>query len=282
MPNEECIWSKAGVIESCVCINAFDCLGCSVESRVRASFKDKGAEGGKSSVRASMWSMSKGKCRHMLSGRISYGLCSSRDCTNCPVEQMIEDEGHLPGPGRSDLGSASGYDMARNYYYHKGHSWARIEYGGWVRVGVDDFAMRLLGQQDEIETPPPGSTLRQGQPAVILKRSGRQAVIVSPVDGVVVAVNHNLSDKAAIANNAPYEDGWLMVIQPSNLQENLNNLFFDSESLSWIDDEAMFLNSMLAEESRLSLVAPDSEPARDVVEEAPEIGWDRLVRDFLA
>jgi glycine cleavage system H lipoate-binding protein len=149
-------------------------------------------------------------------------------------------------------------------------------------VGIDDFALRLLGRQDEIEAPAPGSTLRQGQPAAVLKRSGRQAVIISPVDGVVAAVNHNLLDKAFIANDAPYEDGWLMVIQPSNLQENLNNLFFDSEGLSWIDEEAMYLNSLLAEESRLSLVAPGSEPARDVFEEAPEIGWDRLVREFLA
>jgi glycine cleavage system H lipoate-binding protein len=282
MPNEECIWSKAGVIESNVCVNAFDCLGCSIEKKVRASFEDKGAACGKSTARPSMWSMSKGKCRHMLSGRISYGLCTSRDCANCPVEQMIEDEGHLPGPRRSDRSSASGYDMARNYYYHRGHSWARIEYGGWVRVGIDDFALRLLGQQDEIEAPAPGSTVRQGQPVATLKRSGRKAVIASPVDGVVMAVNHNLSDKASIANKAPYEDGWLMVIQPSNLQENLNNLFFDSEGLSWIDEEAMFLNAMLAEESKLSLVAPDREPARDVFEEAPEIGWERLVQDFLA
>ena len=164
-------------------------------------------------------------------------------------------------PGARLHGSASGYDMARNYYYHQGHSWARIEYGGMVRMGIDDFALRLLGHQDEIEASAPGSTLRQGQPAGILKRSGRKAVIISPVDGVVVAVNHNLVDKASIANDAPYEDGWLMVIQPSNLQENLNNLFFDSEGLSWIDEEAMNLNALLAEESRLSLVAPGTEPA---------------------
>jgi hypothetical protein len=72
-----------------------------------------------------------------------------------------------------------------------------------------------------------------------------------------------------------------MVIRPSNLQENLNNLFFDSEGLSWIDEQAMQLNSLLAEESRLSLVAPGTEPASDVVKEAPEIGWERLVQEFM-
>jgi glycine cleavage system H lipoate-binding protein len=283
MPNEACIWSKAGVIESTECINAFDCLGCSIEKSVRTSSEDKGKARGQavSGTRNMSWFMSNGKCRHVLSGRISYGLCSSKSCVNCPVEQMIEDDSHLPGPRRSDHASASGYDAARNYYYHRGHTWARVEYGGLVRVGIDDFALRLLGHQDAIEAPAPGTTLRQGQPAGMLNRSGRKAVIISPVDGVVTAVNHNVLGKAFIANDAPYEDGWLMVIRPSNLQENLDNLFFDSEGLSWIDEEAMCLNSLLAEESRISLVAPDSEPARDVFKEAPEIGWERLVQEFL-
>jgi hypothetical protein len=46
--------------------------------------------------------------------------------------------------------------------------------------------------------------------------------------------------------------------------------------------EAMYLNSLPAEESRISLVAPGSEPARDVFKEAPEIGRERLVQQFLA
>ncbi len=284
MPNEACIWSKAGVIESTSCINAFDCLGCSIEKGVRDALDAKGAAHGHaaSGTRNMSWFMSNGKCRHALSGRISYGLCSSMSCANCPVEQMIEDSSNLPSPRRTHQVSASGYDMARNYYYHRAHTWARVEYGGLVRVGIDDFALRLLGHQDAIETPAPGSTVRQGQPAGILKRSGRQAVIISPVDGVVAAVNHNVLGKAFIANDAPYEDGWLMLIRPSNLQENLNNLFFDSESLLWVDEEAMCLNALLAEESRMSLVAPGSEAARDVFKEAPEIGWERLVQEFMA
>jgi hypothetical protein len=38
-----------------------------------------------------------GKCLHMLSGNISYGLCSrGYNCIKCPFEQMMEDTGHLP------------------------------------------------------------------------------------------------------------------------------------------------------------------------------------------
>ncbi len=162
--------------------------------------------------------MPNGKCRHVLSGRLSYGQCSCDSCARCPVEHMFEDSLHLPTPRRTNHATSSGFDLARNYYYHQGHTWARIEYGGWVRVGVDDFALRLFGQQDVIETPAPGSVLRQGQPAGTLRRAGKEAPIISPVDGVVVAINHKVLEKALIANDAPFEDGWLMVIQPTHLR----------------------------------------------------------------
>ncbi len=283
MPNEECIWSKAGVIASTECVNAFDCPGCSLEKSVRAAFKNKPGTSGKAESRPPGTGpfMPKGKCRHVLSGRLSYGQCSCDSCARCPVEQMIEDCIHLPTPRRTNHASISGFDVARNYYYHQGHTWARVEYGGWVRVGVDDFALRLLGPQDIIETLAMGSVLRQGQPAGTLQRGGKEAPIISPVDGVVVAINHKVLEKTFIANDAPYEDGWLMVIQPTNLQENLKNLLFDAEGLSWIDGEAISLNTLLAEESRIELIVAGSKTPRDLIEQAPEIGWERLVEEFL-
>lgn len=38
-----------------------------------------------------------GKCLHMLSGNISYGLCSrGYSCTKCSFDQMMDDAGYLP------------------------------------------------------------------------------------------------------------------------------------------------------------------------------------------
>jgi hypothetical protein len=41
--------------------------------------------------------MSKGNCLHMLSGLISYGLCTyGYNCAKCSLDQMIEDTHFLP------------------------------------------------------------------------------------------------------------------------------------------------------------------------------------------
>ncbi len=104
---------------------------------------------------------------------------------------------------------------------------------------------------------------------------------MSPVDGVVVATNHNILKRATTANDAPYAEGWLMVIQPKTLRNNLKNLFFDSEGLTWIDDEASRLNGLLSGAAGYPMMPTGGEAIKDICGTVPEIGWDRLVDEFL-
>jgi glycine cleavage system H lipoate-binding protein len=198
---------------------------------------------------------------------------------------MIEDTSYLPNLKPPVVDVTSGFNVARDHYYHHGHSWARVEYGGRVRIGIDDFALRLLGPQDEIEIPGLGSRVGQNRPNAVLKRNGNEAPTLSPVDGTVVAVNHQLLSKTTIANKDPYGEGWLMVIQPSSLRNNLKNLFFGAESLAWVDDEFFKLQKLMGEvygeDIQYKMAATGGEAISDIYGEVPELGWDRLVGDFL-
>ena len=156
-----------------------------------------------------------------------------------------------------------------------------MEYGGRVRVGLDDFALRLLGPQDEIDLPGLGSLTGQGEHMAVLKRESKAAETLSPVDGHVVAVNHKLKRNASTANDSPYYEGWFMVVQPANLRKNLKNLFFGTESLAWVDDEATRLNTLLSEETGYSMAATGGEAVKDIYGSVPGVGWNRLVDAFL-
>jgi glycine cleavage system H lipoate-binding protein len=284
MSNDLCVWSRAGVLKPVKCMNAFDCLGCALDRKVVADVElNAGAPNTDASRSAKVrLLMKQGKCRHMLSGRVSYSLCTyGYNCVQCPYDQMLEETSYLPNLKRARCDKASGFDVARDHYYHYGHAWARVEYGGRVRVGMDDFALRLLGRQDEIKIPRPGKQVEQNKPLVDISRDGNQARVLSPMDGVVVAVNHRILNQAAIANEAPYDDGWLMVIQPSGLRKNLKNLFFGDESQAWIDDEAGRLTSLLRKDTGYRMAATGGDAIEDIYGAVPEIGWDRLVAEFL-
>ena len=285
MANDQCVWGLAGVVKPTKCMNAFDCLGCSFDRKIQADFEARETHAGRggADVRVTRQRMmiNQRKCRHMLSGRVTYKLCGhGYNCSKCPYDQMLEDTAvhrlHAPS-----CDHAAGFDLARDYYYHHGHTWARVEYGGRVRIGVDDFALRLLGPQDAIKMPRLGEAVSQNQPQAKMLRDDHAAEILSPLDGKVLAVNPKVTANATTANDDPYGDGWLMVVQPSNLRKGLKNLLFGTESLAWMDDEAARLTSLLSEESGYPLAATGGEIVRDIFGSVPGVDWDHLVKTFL-
>jgi len=286
MTNEQCVWSRAGLAKPMACINAFDCLGCSFDRKIQADFKSKAAHAGGAipAHRRPRMNLleSQGKCRHMLSGRVDYKMCAHNyNCIKCPYDQMLDETSMMPSLTPPVCDPVSGFSVARDHYFHYGHTWARVEYGGRVRVGIDDFALRLLGPQDEIKLPHLGATVEQNRPQAMMVRDNNEAETMSPLDGTVVAVNTRLKGNPKEMNAAPYGHGWLMVIQPKNLRKSLKNLLYGVESLAWTDDEASRLTAMLEEKGGYRMTATGGEAVKDIYGAVPEIGWGRLVDSFL-
>jgi glycine cleavage system H lipoate-binding protein len=213
---------------------------------------------------------------------VSYKYCINEyDCDRCAYNQMVEDEVLAEQLSRSRQTVVSGFALAANYFYHFGHAWARVEYGGRVRVGLDDFASRLFGPFDRVDLPKMGCALRQGEPGFGLARGNLRAECLCPVEGVVVAVNPKASGEDDPLTSEPYDEGWLMVIEPVKLLSGLRNLFFEEESRAWLEDEASSLTAMVSEETGMRLAATGGRALPDIYGRLPELGWDRLKRAFL-
>jgi len=287
MTSNLCVWSRAGVIKPTPCINAFDCLGCPMDRKLKEDIAKGRLKDGR--VPAS-WRLNSDlprrpveekKCRHMLSGRVSVKYCvNDYDCAHCVYHQMMEESTLRDPPVCADQTLVNGFSVARNYYYHSGHSWARVEYGGRVRVGLDDFASRVFAPAG-FKLPGLGAAVGQGDPGFGLLRGDLTAECLSPVEGVVVAVNPKARGNGAPRTDMPYDDGWLMVIEPVRLRNSLGNLFFEEESLAWMEEESGRLTSMVAEETGHELAATGGRAVADIYGQVPELGWDRLRDSFL-
>ena len=290
MTSNQCVWAKAGVIKPVMCINAFDCISCPLDKKIQkdlAEGKMKDAQGRPtvSWQHPEHWlklSPNQRKCRHMLTGRVAYKTCArGYDCATCPYDQMIEEDSlvHPATEPRVDL--AGGFRLPHDYYFHRGHTWARVEYGGRVRIGLDDFALKLVGRVDEFKLPRLGSRIKQSEADTEIRRETHYAPGLSPVDGTVVATNPKVLERGETANSAPYSEGWLMVVQPGNLKGNLRNLLFDDEGTSWMEEESGRLSAMVAEETGYPLASTGGEVVADIYGAVPELGWERLINEFL-
>ena len=142
--------------------------------------------------------------------------------------------------------SRTALELPGGLFVHSGHTWAKLDsYGGAVQVGLDGFAQGVLGKVDRFELPADGATLRQGEPAFAALQAGKRIEFVSPVDGVVCAVNHRINSDPSMARKEPYEKGWAFMLRPSNLSRDLKKLRIGAEASEWLEREARSFTEFL-------------------------------------
>jgi glycine cleavage system H protein len=131
----------------------------------------------------------------------------------------------------------SGYEMPDDLYYHKEHTWARVEYKK-VRIGVTDFAARSAGDIVYVDLPFEGDEIKQGEPFGKMQSAKWIGELYSPVSGEIISVNDILDRKPTLINESPYESGWIIVVRPSNLEEELKSLLTHETGLAdWLKEE---------------------------------------------
>src|SRR5271167_947618 len=86
----------------------------------------------------------------------------------------------------------AGFEVPQGYRFHPGHTWALDEGRQDARVGIDAFAGNLFGKVDSIELADLNRWVRQGQKLCRVTREGEHVDLLSPVEGVVVSVNHEV------------------------------------------------------------------------------------------
>jgi glycine cleavage system H lipoate-binding protein len=131
-------------------------------------------------------------------------------------------------------------------FLHGGHTWAHIELSGEVKIGMDAFARGILGRIDRIELPAWGQDVRQGEPAFTVLQGGKKIGLVSPVDGVVCAINDDVNLDPEGAESEPYQTGWILAVRPSNLIQNLKRLKVSASASAWLEKEMRELSEFLA------------------------------------
>ena len=107
--------------------------------------------------------------------------------------------------------------------YTKDHEWARMEDregGGKVAtIGITRFAVEQLGDVTQIELPKEGETVKQSEVFGSVESVKAVSDLFAPFTGKVVKINSPLGDSPEYVNEDPYDEGWMIQIALSNLEE---------------------------------------------------------------
>jgi glycine cleavage system H lipoate-binding protein len=290
-----CVWMKAGVVRQKFCKIAYNCLECTFDRALRRvalenrRLKKAGKRPGGKKGDIVFWEdriknlpPAKQPCLHYMKGRIDFRSCTSEyRCGSCEFDQCFLDQYAVHATVQPvDVLEIDGFKIPQGYYFHRGHTWVKLEEGSEVCIGLDDFALKLFGPLDGIVSPLFGKEIVEGQRDISITRGSESAGLCSPVSGVVVESNGRLRGGKEAVNIDPYSDGWVVRVHATNLREDLKKLIIGHETEDFIKRESDRLYEVM-EEATGPLAADGGYPANDIIGKIPGLEWKRLAGLFL-
>ena len=287
---------QAGVIDFKICKNNFDCTNCEFDRAMtetakrnlalkRAGETPTGKKGKVIPWQDKMRQRSglAQQCRHMITGRVPAYFCGNNYlCHRCSFDQLLEDQMEFfLTPERPKTEEVFGFQGADHQLFtpgtYLGADWKMA--AGFASVWMI-FPRKVLGAADEMKLPDLGQEFHHDTSALALARQGNKAAVLAPVDGIVEAVNPKVRQRPGLAHDDPYGEGWLFVVTPTNLKPDLENMLFGQRNIAWMENESHKLLGMLESSAGITLPAGGT-IIDDVYGHFPQLGWQRLVTEFL-
>jgi glycine cleavage system H protein len=102
--------------------------------------------------------------------------------------------------------------------YTEDHEWARIE-GNVATIGITQFAVDKLGDVVQVDLPAEGESLKQRDVFGSVESVKAVSDLMAPLTGKVLKVNSPLSDSPEYVNQEPYDGGWMVQLEITDLAE---------------------------------------------------------------
>jgi glycine cleavage system H protein len=141
--------------------------------------------------------------------------------------------------GRVELLTVAGFPLALDRCYQpETHMWVLLTKPGRALVGMDPLGIETSGTLAQLSLDPAGTELTAGRPFGQLEAAKFVGPLISPVSGVVLAVNDNVANNPSLAERDPYGEGWLIEVGMADPAGELGSLLADpAEITGWFESK---------------------------------------------
>ncbi len=107
-----------------------------------------------------------------------------------------------------------------NLLYSKSHEWVLEQEDGTCVIGITHYAAEQMGGVVFVDLPDVDDDAEVGETIAEAESVKAVSEIISPVTGVVTAVNDELEENPALLNDQPYE-AWIIKVNDVTDREDL-------------------------------------------------------------
>ena len=109
--------------------------------------------------------------------------------------------------------------VQKGLLYSKDHEWVKEEGGEFV-VGITDYAQSELGDLVFVNLPEEGDSVTKGEAFSDVESVKAVSDVLSPLTGLVSAINEAVLDAPESINSSPYE-AWFVKVKDVTEKEEL-------------------------------------------------------------
>jgi CheY-like chemotaxis protein len=153
------------------------------------------------------------------------------------IQKQLKPRVHIAQLQESEKLNVGEFAIPGGVFISEGHCWASITQDGTVKIGIDDFAKKLIGKIDFIDLPNLGMTVEKGQPLFTIKQGTRSIHFLSPISGMVRSINHELMENLEALDFTPYLKNWICSLDAEKLETEIQNLKIGKNAVTFYQDE---------------------------------------------
>ena len=129
------------------------------------------------------------------------------------------------------------YDFTTDRFYNSNHLWIKENDSGQVTVGMDELGLDSLGEMAYLTLPDVGTAVEMGKAMGTMEAAKMTGEIYAPVSGIVVKKNDTVLQNPLLVNEKPYDNGWLIKIDPINWEDDSAGMVTGNDLSTWVDAE---------------------------------------------
>lgn len=199
------------------------------------------------------------------------------------IQKQLKPKVHITHMPASDDFAKGEFSIPGGVFIAKNHTWVSMNQEGIAKVGIDDFAQKLIGKITSLELPNLGMNVKAGQPLFTIKQGNRSVTFTSPVSGKVSQINTLLKDNLEALDVTPYERNWVCALDAENLDNEIKEMKIGKSAVAFFQEDIEKFKTFFME------LLKSEKKSDEYLEEGLFIGqlgklsdvnWNKIIAEF--
>jgi len=199
------------------------------------------------------------------------------------IQKQLKPKVHITHLPASDDFTKGEFSIPGGVFINRNHTWVSMNQAGIAKIGIDDFAKKLIGKVTVIELPNLGMNIKSGQPLFTIKQGNRSVTFNSPVSGKVSQINTLLKENTEALDITPYERNWVCALDAENLDNEIKEMNIGKSAVSFFQEDIEKFKNLftdLLKSEKKSDEYLDEGLFVGQLEKLSDVNWNKIIAEF--